>query len=270
MQEDYKQTAYWLKTRLDSKAVAGLILGTGLNDFIQDMEILCTIPYSEVPGFVQSTAPSHKGNVVLALLGGKPVLVMQGRFHYYEGHPMHAVVFPTRVMQQMGIKNLIVTNAAGSLRKELVPGALVQIHDHINHMGINPLIGANLEDLGERFPSMNLAYDPQFIQLCKEYAHQKGIELHQGVYLAVTGPSLETKAECAAFASWGADLVGMSTVPEVITARHSGMRVAAFSIVTNYSNLFHDAAHSQAEIQANAAKAAGELKEILSHLVSNL
>jgi purine-nucleoside phosphorylase len=270
MKADFSQTAAWLKDKLQSQPVAGLILGTGLSSFTDDMEVLATIPYSEVPGFVESTAPSHRGNVVLALLNGKPVLVMQGRFHFYEGHPMHAVVFPTRVMSRMGIPNLIVTNAAGSLRKELAPGALVQIYDHINHMGTNPLIGANIEELGERFPSMNLAYDPIFIRRCQEIAKAEDITLHQGIYLAVTGPSLETKAECAAFASWGADLVGMSTVPEVIAARHAGMRVAAFSIVTNYSNLFHDDQHSQAEIQANAAKSSVHLKTILHHLVSEL
>lgn len=270
MKANFLQTALWLKERLKSHPVAGLILGTGLNSFTDDMEILSTIPYSEVPGFVMSTAPSHKGNVVLALINEKPVLVMQGRFHYYEGHPMDAVVFPTRVMSQMGIPNLIVTNAAGSLRKELAPGALVQIYDHINHMGINPLIGQNIDELGERFPSMNLAYDPLFIQRCEEIAASKNIALYKGIYLAVTGPSLETKAECAAFASWGADLVGMSTVPEVIAARHAGMRVAAFSIVTNYSNLFHDEQHSQEEIQANAAKSSGDLKTILSHMVNDL
>jgi len=260
MQADFTQTAAWLKDKLQRQPVAGLILGTGLSSFTDDMEVLATIPYSEVPGFVQSTAPSHRGNVVLAILNGKPVLVMQGRFHFYEGHPMHAVVFPT----------LIVTNAAGSLRKELAPGALVQIYDHINHMGTNPLIGQNINELGERFPSMNLAYDPGFIQRCQEIARAGNITLHQGIYLAVTGPSLETKAECAAFASWGADLVGMSTVPEVIAARHAGLRVAAFSIVTNYSNLFHDEQHSQAEIQANAAKSSVHLKTILHHLVSDL
>ncbi|HPN40436.1 MAG TPA: purine-nucleoside phosphorylase [Candidatus Cloacimonadota bacterium] len=270
MSAGYRETAAWLKDRLPAQPVAGLILGTGLNDLADSLEQLARFPYSEIPGFAQSTAPSHKGVLVLAVLGGKPVLVLQGRFHFYEGHSMDAVVFPTRVLACLGVKTLLVTNASGSLRKELEPGALVQITDHINFMGRNPLVGENDENLGERFPSMNQPYDPAFLDRCGAIAASEGITLHRGVYIAVSGPSLETRAECAAFAMWGADLVGMSTVPEVIAARHAGMRVATFSIVTNYSNLFHDEAHSQQEIRDNAAKAAAGLRLVLSSLVAEL
>lgn len=270
MHADYRQTALWLKDRLPVQPVAGLILGTGLGDLADTLPQLISFPYSEIPGFVRSTAPTHKGNLVLATLGGKPVLILQGRFHFYEGHPMEAVVYPTRVLASLGVKNLLVTNASGSLRKELGPGALVQITDHINFMGRNPLVGENDESLGERFPSMNQLYDPAYIQRAKEIASRERITLHEGVYLGVSGPSLETRAECAAFAMWGADLVGMSTVPEVIAARHAGLRVAAFSIVTNYSNLFHDDAHSQEEIRENAALASQGLKTILSRLIEGM
>jgi len=268
MLADYRQTAAWLRERLPVQPVAGLILGTGLGDLADSLEQLVRFPYSEVPGFVQSTAPSHQGNLVLAMLGAKPVLIMQGRFHFYEGHSMDAVVFPTRVLACLGVRYLLVTNASGSLREKLGPGALVQITDHINFMGRNPLTGHNDDSLGERFPSLNQPYDPALLQRSAAIAAQARIDLHQGIYLGVSGPSLETKAECAAFAAWGADLVGMSTVPEVIAARHAGLRVAAFSIVTNYSNLFHDQAHSQEEIRDNAALASEGLKHILSRLVA--
>ncbi|MCB5228680.1 MAG: purine-nucleoside phosphorylase [Candidatus Cloacimonetes bacterium] len=270
MNADYRHTASWLKERIPELPAAGLILGTGLGDLAEELEQLAVFPYSEIPGFSQSTAPSHKGNLVLARLAGKMVFILQGRFHYYEGHAMEEVVFPTRTMAAMGIKNLFVTNAAGSLRKEMEPGSLIQIIDHINFMGTNPLIGSNDESMGERFPSMNQLYDPEFLKQGANFAQREGIRLQQGVYMAVTGPSLETKAECAAFANMGADLVGMSTVPEVIVARHAGIRVAAFSIVTNYSNLFHDLAHSQEEIRANAARASVGLKRILGHLMEGL
>lgn len=261
---DYRLTASWLKGKLSHIPETAIILGTGLSDMAEGDSVIQRIPYSEIPGFVSSTAPSHKGNLVLADLNGSKVLFIQGRFHYYEGYPMHAVVFPTRVMAALGVKNLIVTNASGSLKEQLVPGSIVQIYDHINFMGTNPLIGANDDTLGERFPSMNQPYDPTAMEVCDGIAREMGISLQRGVYLGVTGPSLETRAECASFAQWGADLVGMSTVPEVIAARHAGLKVLAFSIVTNYSNLFHDLEHSQEEIQHHAGLAAQNLKAIIT------
>lgn len=266
----YIETADWLRERLPRQPETGIILGTGLSDMAEEFEILKTIPYRDIPGFVQSTAPSHKGNLILANISGKAVLLMQGRFHFYEGHAMDKVVFPTRVMAALGVKNLIVTNAAGSLRKELPPGSIVRITDHINFMGINPLVGENIEGLGERFPSMNELYDPEYGQVCDEIARKTEIETFTGVYLAVSGPSLETRAECAAFASWGADLAGMSTAPEVIVARHAGIRVLAYSIVTNYSNLFHALAHSQEEIRHHAGVASKQLKQILVEFIARL
>ncbi len=261
------ETAAWLKERLPQQPKFAVILGTGLSDMAEAFPALCRLPYTDIPGFVSSTAPSHKGFLVLANVQGQPVLFLQGRFHYYEGYAMQQVIFPTRVLAALGVKALIVTNAAGSLRLELPPGAIVQLTDHINFMGTNPLIGHNDEDLGERFPSMNQPYDPEFRQLCDEIAEAQGIPTHKGVYLSVTGPSLETKAECSAFANWGADLVGMSTVPEVIAARHAGMRVLAYSIVTNYSNLFHEQAHSQEEIRHHAGISGSQLKNILAEFI---
>jgi purine-nucleoside phosphorylase len=263
----YIETAAWLKQKLPQQPLVAVILGTGLSDMAESFPILFQIPYREIPGFVTSTAPSHKGNLILCEINGQPVLFLQGRFHYYEGYPMSDVVFPTRVLAGLGIKALIVTNAAGSLKQHLPPGAIVQLTDHINFMGTNPLIGHNDDILGERFPSMNNPYDPEFCRICDEIASAKEIETFKGVYIAVTGPSLETKAECAAFAALGADLVGMSTVPEVIAARHAGLRVCAYSIVTNYSNLFHEQAHSQEEIRHHASLSGTNLKNIIADFI---
>lgn len=267
---NYRDTAQWLKSKLPELPETAVILGTGLNDMIDGFPVLASLHYGDIPGFVNSTAPSHKGNLVLCKVGAKPVVFLQGRFHYYEGHSMEQVIYPTRVLAALGVKNLIVTNAAGSLRKELVPGAIVQITDHINFMGINPLVGKNYDDLGERFPSMNQLYDPFYREVCDSISQKHCIQTFKGVYLAVSGPSLETKAECAAFAMIGADLVGMSTVPETITARHAGMKVLAYSIVTNYSNLFHEDAHSQEEIRHHAGIAGKNLKLLLSDFIEGL
>ena len=264
----YSETADYLREILPVIPKIGMILGTGLSDLAEHYKLLFSVPYSKVPGFVASTAPSHKGNLLLVEISGVPVLMLQGRFHFYEGYPMSEVVFPTRVMAKLGIETLIVTNASGSLRKEFGPGTIVQITDHINYMGTNPLIGKNDEELGERFPSLNQQYEPLFVELCAQIAGEKGIRLERGTYLAVSGPSLETKAECAFFAKVGADLVGMSTVPEVIVARHCGIRVLAFSIVTNYSNLFHDLAHSQEEIREQAGIAAQGLRELIGEFIA--
>ena len=265
--KDYNSTAEWLQQKLPLIPQIAIILGTGLSDMAEAFPVLFQIPYSDIPGFVTSTAPSHKGNLILADVHGVPVLFLQGRFHFYEGYLMADVVFPTRVLAALGIRILIVTNAAGSLRLNLPPGAIVQLTDHINFMGTNPLIGHNDEAQGERFPSMNQLYDPELGHLADEIALSEAITTYKGVYLAVSGPSLETKAECAAFATLGADLVGMSTVPEVIVARHAGIRVLAYSIVTNYSNLFHGQAHSQEEIRQHAGIAGEQLKIIVASFV---
>lgn len=270
MNADYRQTALWLKERLSRLPQVAIILGTGLNDLADSATVLDRIPYSEIPGFASSTAPSHKGNLILGELDGRTILFLQGRFHFYEGYSMATVVFPTRVLASLGVQTLIVTNASGSLRQELKPGTIVQICDHINFMGTNPLIGHNDEQVGERFPSLNNLYDPSYLELCQQIAHEQRIPLEKGTYIAVTGPSLETRAECAAFASWRADLVGMSTVPEVIAARHAGIRVLALSIVTNYSNLFHDEAHSQEEIRHNASLASAQLQTIITKFIKAL
>ena len=264
---NYQETASVLKKQLPFQPQIAVILGTGLSNMAAAFPMLYSLPYNQIPGFVKTTSPSHQGNLLLCEVNGIPVLFLQGRFHYYEGYSMQEVVFPVRVLASLGIKVLIVTNASGSLQKELKPGAIVQLQDHINFMGINPLIGINDDNLGERFPSLNNPYDPELCSLADEVAMDLGIKTYKGTYIAVTGPSLETKAECHAFAILGADLVGMSTVPEVITARHSGIKVLAYSIVTNYSNLFHSLAHSQEEIQKTAMNSGQQLQNIIAEFI---
>jgi purine-nucleoside phosphorylase len=267
---DYKATANWLREKFPETPIAGIILGTGLSPLAGMLADSVTIDYTLIPGFVPSTAPSHIGRLLFGYLGGKPVLCFQGRYHYYEGYSMEQVVFPVRVMAALGVKLLIITNASGSLRRDCPPGALAVIEDHINFMGTNPLIGKNDNELGERFPSMNLPYSPRLHEQVKAIAARHDIPLHWCVYVAVTGPSLETKAECEMFARLGADLVGMSTVPEVIAARHCGLEVLAFSVVTNYSNLFHNEAHSQDGIRENAGKATEHLQTLITELLAGL
>jgi purine-nucleoside phosphorylase len=267
---DYRYTAQWLSDKIPEQPMAGIILGTGLSPLADMLQNKTTLPYEDIPGFVKSTAPSHAGNLIFGYLTGKPVILFQGRFHFYEGYSMSQVVFPVRVLASMNVKTLIVTNASGSLRKDFEPGDIVILTDHINFMGTNPLIGENDESLGERFPSMNLQYSTKMHSILKELAQQHQIKLQWGTYLAVTGPSLETKAECAMFAKLGADLVGMSTVPEVIVARHANLNVLGISVVTNYSNLFHDLAHSQEEIRLHANKATEHLKLLISELITKI
>jgi purine-nucleoside phosphorylase len=264
---DYKLTAQWILKQINATPDVGIVLGTGLSGLVDMLDDKIVIPYKDVPGFVKSTAPSHAGNIVFGYLSGKAVLLYQGRFHFYEGYTMNQVVFPIRVLAAMNVKNLIVTNASGSLREDFKPGDIVVITDHINFMGTNPLIGENLDDLGERFPSMNMQYSIAMHDCIRKVAADRGVALQWGTYIAVTGPSLETKAECAMFAKMGADVVGMSTVPEVIVARHSGINVLGISVVTNYSNLFHDLAHSQEEIRANADKASANLKLLITEVL---
>lgn len=248
----------------------GIILGTGLSNFADYVSEKIVIPYSDIPGFVKSTAPSHKGNLIAGTLNNKKVIVLQGRFHFYEGYSMEQVVFPTRVLKQLGIHTLIVTNAAGSLREEFKPGSIIMLKDHINFMGTNPLIGPNDDTLGERFVSMHDTYCEEYRSRMKIVSLENKIKVSEGVYLAVTGPSFETRAECQFFANIGADVVGMSTVPEVITAIHGGMKVLAFSIVTNYSNLIQKARHSQEDIRENADIAKSNLEKLVSEFVKDI
>lgn len=211
----------------------GIILGSGLGALTEEIEEQVVINYRDIPHFPQATVAGHEGQLVFGKLHDKNVLAMKGRLHYYEGHTMADITFPVRVMQKLGISDLIVTNAAGGINKEFTPGDLMLITDHINLMGDNPLRGQNIDQFGERFPDMSNAYHDKLRSYALKAAESKGIKLCQGVYAAVSGPSYETPAEIRYLRTIGADAVGMSTVPEVIVGNHAGMRVVGISCITN-------------------------------------
>jgi purine-nucleoside phosphorylase len=276
------ETVKFLQEKIPFTPRCAIILGTGLTALANEVQETIEIPYQEIPGFVNSTAPGHRGVLIAGKINGKPVLVFNGRFHYYEGYTMAEVVYPVRVARLLGVQNLFVTNAAGSLNIQFEAGDLIRIKDHINLMGSNPLIGSNIlseticiddvetNEFGERFPSMHSPYHKDLIQLATIVSRDRGVTYKEGVYAAVSGPSLETKAECMMLQKLGADLVGMSTVPEVIAAVHCGMKVFAMSVVTNLSNIFHSNPHSQEEIRENANKASKSLLTLIKYMVTEL
>jgi purine-nucleoside phosphorylase len=233
---DYDLAVEAIRARTSVKPKVGLVLGSGLGTLAERIENADYIPYNEILRFPQSEVIGHRNRFVAGTLEGVPLLVMQGRIHYYEGYSMQAVTFPIRVMQRIGVKTLIVTNAAGGLNPAFSAGDLMLITDHINFMGmagIHPLVGRNDPNLGERFPDMSDAYDPQLCQLARQAAQAQGVLLREGVYIGLSGPSFETPAEVRMLQRLGADAVGMSTVGEVTVARHGGIRVLGFSGITN-------------------------------------
>jgi purine-nucleoside phosphorylase len=218
----------------------GLILGSGLGALAEEAEAVAVIPTAEIPDWPVSTVPGHAGRLVLGTLASQPVLILQGRVHYYEGYTMAQVGLPVRVMQRLGVETLIVTNAAGAVNPEFAPGDLMLITDHLNLIGmagLNPLRGPNLDELGPRFPDMSQAYDRALQALARRVAHEAGILLREGVYASLAGPSFETPADLRFLRGAGVDAVGMSTVPEVIVARHGGTRVLGISGISNKANL---------------------------------
>ena len=234
--QEYEQAASFVTSRTGHRPQLGMILGSGLNPLADAVESADVIPYSEIPHFPQPTVEGHAGRLILGRLSGTAVMVMQGRVHFYEGYPMPQVVFPARVMQVMGIKTLIVTNAAGGLNPDFQAGDLMLLSDHLNFVGMtgnNPLFGPNDPTLGPRFPDMSQAYDPELRRIAKEVSRTGDIPLHEGVYAGLSGPSFETPADIRFLRIIGADAVGMSTVPEVTVARHGGMRVMGVSGISN-------------------------------------
>jgi purine-nucleoside phosphorylase len=228
-----KETLDTIRARTRIEPVVGIVLGSGLGGLAEAVGEPVSIPYAEIPGFARSTVAGHAGRLVLGALEGVPCVVMQGRFHYYEGHKARDIVYPIRVMAALGVRRLLLTNAAGGISLSLKPGDLMVIDDHINLSGINPLIGPNDEGAGPRFPDLSNAYDADFRALIDEAARELCIPLHHGVYAMMSGPSFETPAEIRMLRTLGADAVGMSTVPEVIAANHCGLVTAAISCITN-------------------------------------
>jgi purine-nucleoside phosphorylase len=236
MNTEMQEAIAFIRERTQYQPKIGLVLGSGLSPLAQEIENADIIPYTKIPHFPSSTVQGHSGQLVIGEIGEHQVVVMQGRVHFYEGYSMRQVVFPIRIMGLLGIHTLIVTNAAGGLAEEYTPGDLMLIKDHINFVGMagqNPLIGPNDPDLGPRFPDMAHAYDPALRQLARQVAQDNDIPLHQGVYICLAGPSFETPYEVRFLRMIGVDAVGMSTVPEVIAARHMDLRVLGISSITN-------------------------------------
>ena len=222
-----------IRARWGEDARIALVLGSGLGAFADDLQDSIALPYSDIPGFARSTVEGHAGRLVMGKIGDVPVIAMQGRFHYYEGYSLDDVVFPIRVLGLMGVKSLVLTNAAGGINIALDQGALMIINDHLNLMGINPLRGPNDERLGSRFPDMSEVYSRDYQEIAVEEARKMNLELRRGIYAGLTGPSYETPAEVRLLRTIGADAVGMSTVPEAIVARHMGIKVLGISCITN-------------------------------------
>ena len=266
----YHEAADFLLKRLPFKAKIGIILGSGLGELGNKIEDPTIIPYSEIPNFAHSTAIGHKGKFICGKLGGVPVVAMQGRFHYYEGYPMERVTFPVRVMKLIGIETLFVSNAAGGINNTYHVGDLMIIRDHINNLP-NPLIGPNMEEFGVRFPDMTRAYDRDLIARAERIAKEENIEVRKGVYVGLTGPSYETPAEYLFYQRVGGDAIGMSTVPEVVVARHAGIRVFGMSVITNEGWHFEGDYTNDAQEVIDAANAASErMGRIFQRLISEI
>ena len=270
--ERINKAADYVSERIGNlEPVVGIVLGSGLGKLADRIDDPIVIPYRDIPGFPVPTAVGHKGNLIIGSLGGKTVIAMQGRFHYYEGNTMDVVTLPIRVMKVLGIKYLFVSNAAGGVNFDFHVGDLMIITDHINHLP-NPLIGPNLDEFGPRFPDMTRPYDKKLIAMAQGIAEEMGIEVRRGVYFAGTGPSYETPAEYKYFRLIGADAVGMSTIPEVIVARHSDIAVFGMSVITNEAHDDYDEDYvNDGDDVVNAADAAADkMTQLFTRLIESL
>ena len=259
-----------VRARFGATPDAAIVLGTGLGGLAREIDVAVAIDYADIPGFPLSTVESHAGRLLCGTLGGRTVVAMQGRFHRYEGYTLQQATFPIRVLRALGAETLIVSNACGGMRSEWAPGDLMLITDHINLLGDNPLIGANDDRLGVRFPDMSAPYDAELLALARDVARAQGTVLREGVYVAVTGPNLETRAEYRMLRTMGADVVGMSTVPEVIVAVHGGMRVLGVSIITDQCVPETLVPADLATIIATAARAEPTLTALVRGVVERL
>lgn len=263
-----KQTAEFIKNALGLETPkTAVILGSGLSGFAVNLRDVASLPYKDIKGFPQSTVAGHKGELLRGFCGKKEILCLNGRFHLYEGHDPAVIADVIHILKELKIEQLIVTNAAGSLKKELAPGSIMLIKDHINFSGKNPLIGANNDAYGPRFPALKDAYTPLLRQKCQKIAAKENIELKEGVYLMVLGPNFETAAEVKAFALLGADAVGMSTVPEVIAAAHCSMDVLGISVITNYTGDLALTPLSHEETLTVADRASAKLIRLVTEFI---
>ena len=270
--EKCKQAADYIKTQYDAEGAIGLILGSGLGEMADELENAKAVNYVDIPNFPKTTVPGHAGKLILGYIDGVKVLCMQGRFHFYEGNDMKTVVMPVRVMKLLGVKALIVTNAAGGVNRSFKEGTLMIIDDFINFMGQNPLYGPNADEFGTRFPDMTLAIDPKYNALAKQCAKDLGIDdiVRSGVYMSFSGPSFETPAEIRFAERIGADAVGMSTVPELIAARHAQIPAIGISCITNMAAGITGAELTHEEVQQTADRVKGQFKALVKAIVKGM
>lgn len=257
-----------IRARTTVEPRIAIVLGSGLGGFAEDFEDAVGIPYEDIPGFVRSTAQGHAGRLVIGTIDSIPVLAMQGRVHYYEGYSLEEVTFPIRTFGLLGIKTLVLTNAAGGINVELTQGALMVISDHVNLMGVNPLRGPNEDRFGPRFPDMTSVYAPELQELVVDEARAIGVEVRRGIYGGLSGPSYETPAEIHLLRNLGADAVGMSTVPEAIVARHMGLEVLGISCITNMAAGISDEPINHEEVMATGDRVRATFTELLRRVIN--
>ena len=270
MLEQIKATAHYIQDRIQVNPQIGIILGTGLGALADEVAVHHRFPYDELPNFPVSTVQSHQGQLVVGELGGKPIIAMQGRFHYYEGFTMHELTFPVRVMRVLGVQGLFISNACGSVNPDMKTGDMMIIEDHINLLPDSPLRGENIDELGDRFPDMSEPYDTRWIALAEQIAEEQAIPIKKGVYASIQGPNLETKAEYRWIRTIGADTIGMSTIPEVLVARQMHMPCFAISAITD------EGFHEQLEkvtlegVIAAANKIEPRMTQLMKNLITRL
>lgn len=270
MLEKISKTADFIRSKTKLRPQIAIVLGTGLGGLVNEIEIIDSISYNEIPNFPVSTVKGHQGRLIFGKLSGKDVVAMQGRFHFYEGYTMQEVTFPFRVFKNLGIETLFLSNAAGGMNKNFKVGDIMFINDHINLMGTNPLIGHNYDELGPRFPDFSEPYDNKLLETALSAANDLNIPVHQGVYVAMSGPTFETPAEYRYVRIIGGDAVGMSTVPEAIVARHSSMKVFAVSVITDLGGMDEVVAVSHEEVIEAANNAEPKMTAIIKELLKRI
>jgi purine-nucleoside phosphorylase len=275
--------AEFIRSRVSEPVDIAIVLGSGLGAFADEVEERVILPFEEIPGFVRSTVQGHAGRLVIGGVEGRTVAIQQGRFHYYEGHDMEQVMLPVRAFGLLGVRNLILTNAAGSMNSDLQPGSLMLISDHLNCFGVNPLRGPNDERFGPRFPDMTQVYDRELQRIAEEAGHEISLEryesgidgeqmtlLTRGIYCGLSGPTYETPAEVRMYREMGGDVVGMSTVPEAVAARHMGIKVLGISCITNLAAGMSDEPINHEEVMETGARVAEVFKQLLRRIVSKI
>lgn len=263
-----QETVSYIRTKTSAKPKIGVILGSGLGSFVKDVDVEITLPYKEIPHFSPPTVEGHSGNLIFGKIDGQAIVILQGRNHYYEGHSMESVVFPTRTLAMLGIETLILTNSAGGFGENMQAGDFMVIEDHINLMGTNPLMGPNIKELGPRFPDMTEAYDKRLVKIMEQVLQKQGTTYHKGIYCGVSGPTYETPAEVRYLKLIGGKAVGMSTVPESIAANHLGLRVAALSCITNLAAGISSQKLSHNEVTETAQRVEQQFCSFLREFVS--